>query len=248
MKMYWPMTRTAPGFSLIEMAIVLTILGALLSGLLVALGQSTENSRRIEARNELRDFSEALYGFAQTVGRLPCPALNNTDGLKDPVGGGDCTAANGFLPNATLNLSGSINTDGLLLDPWGNPYRYSVAVRDASNSDRAFTSTTGLDTFFNNNELSSTTMLRVCDVSDCSGNILGDLVPAVVITMGDNWPSFTSTNEQMNGSGTTLGSYTVSNTTDFVSTDYSEVNFDDLIVWLSPHVLYSKMIAAGKLP
>jgi len=59
------MTRTAPGFSLIEMAIVLTILGALLSGLLVALGQSTENSRRIEARNELRDFSEALYGFAQ---------------------------------------------------------------------------------------------------------------------------------------------------------------------------------------
>jgi len=246
------MTRTAPGFSLIEMAIVLTILGALLSGLLVALGQSTENSRRIEARNELRDFSEALYGFAQTVGRLPCPALNNTDGLEDPVGGGDCTAANGFLPNATLNLSGSINTDGLLLDPWGNPYRYSVAVRDASDGDRAFTHAGGLSTFYNNNELTSTDILSVCDSSGCGGIVLADSAPAVVLSMGNNWPEFTSADEIANGGGpppaTNLGTYAVSTTDEFVSTEYNELTFDDMIVWLSPHILFSKMISAGKLP
>ena len=241
--------RSSSGFSLVEVAIVLMILGIVLGGLLGAIGQNTENARRIEAKNELREIEEALYAFAQVQGRLPCPASNTSVGFEVPVGGGDCTVTggHGFLPSGTLNLTGSVNTDGLLLDPWGNPWRYSVATRDASNSERAFTHVTGLSTFFNNSELSATNMLRICAADDCSV-VLANMVPAVVLTMGSNWSSFTSANEIENGSGGTLGTYSVTNTTDFVYTGYSELNFDDQLVWLSPHVLFGKMIAAGRLP
>lgn len=237
------------GFSLVEMAIVLLIMGTILGGLLTAVGQSTENTRRLEVRNKLREIEETLYGFAQVNGRLPCPADDTSTGFEDPLGGGDCTRQHGFLPNSTLGISGGVNTDGLLIDPWGNPYRYSVAVRDASDSNRAFTSAAGLSTFYNNNEISTTDMLRVCDIDDCSGAILGDVVPAIVISMGKNWADFSSANEVENGSGdSSMTGYTVTNTSDFVSAGYSEVNFDDMLTWVSPHLLFSKLITAGKLP
>src|SRR5688500_2018312 len=112
------------GFSLIEMAMVLMIIGTLMGGILVAVSQTTENSRRATARNQLREVETALYGFAQLNGRLPCPALHDSNGIEDPDGGGGCTRSNGFVPSATLNLNGAVNADGLLLDPWGNPLRY----------------------------------------------------------------------------------------------------------------------------
>jgi len=55
------MTRTAPGFSLIEMAIVLTILGALLSGLLVALGLKSEISE--QTRQALTLHNDAIRHY-----------------------------------------------------------------------------------------------------------------------------------------------------------------------------------------
>jgi len=255
--------KNSLGFSLVEMAVVLMILGILLNGLLVATGQSTANTRRIDARNQLRQFQEALYGFAQTFGRLPCPAIHTSDGKEeDPGGVGDCFVSHGFLPNSTLNLSGRTNADGLLLDPWGNPYRYSFASVDENNTtDRAFTSTTGLAQLFNDSGTDlvySAGMLRICgedvpataiaDCTDGNANVLSDLVPAVILTMGDNWATFTSSEEVANASGGTLGTYSVSNTNDFVNTEYSEENFDDMMIWLSPHILFSKMISAGKLP
>lgn len=63
---------TQKGFSLLEMALVLLILGILLGGLMVSLGQSANNARRTTTTNQLKMIQEALYGFAQTNGRLPC--------------------------------------------------------------------------------------------------------------------------------------------------------------------------------
>lgn len=247
--------RTQQGFSLMELAIVLMIVGTLMSGVLVAVGQSTESSRRALARTQLKEVQEALYGFAQTFGRLPCPATAVSGGAEAPVGGGNCTVSHGFVPVATLGLSGSTNINGLLLDPWQNPYRYSASAK-TSGGNRAFTHITGLRNHYTNaaTELNATNMLRVCDSSTCTGTVLSALVPAVVISMGANWPDIAtaSANEQANASGATLvnggNSYPVTNTTDFVSTGYSETLFDDQLVWLSPHVLFSRMISAGKLP
>lgn len=74
---------THRGFSLIEMAVVLLILGTLMSGVLVAVTQTTESNRRSNARTQLRTIEEALYGYAQAFGSLPCPASVTSAGAED---------------------------------------------------------------------------------------------------------------------------------------------------------------------
>jgi type II secretory pathway pseudopilin PulG len=237
-----------------EMAIVLMILGTLLSGVLVGVGQSTENSRRLSARNQLRQIEEALYAFAQSRGRLPCPATDTSGGQEDPsTGSGACTVLNGFVPATTLGFVGSVNDDGLLLDPWQNPLRYSVASYDTS-SATAYSDPNGIPDFTGAGELQTlypyyagTTLLRVCSDAPCT-SVISDIAPAIVLSMGADWATFGSAAEQANASGAVLGVYSVTSTTDFVSTDYSEDNFDDQLVWLSPYILFSRMISAGKLP
>jgi hypothetical protein len=74
--------------------------------------------------------------------------------------------------------------------------------------------------------------------------------------MGKNWATFTSADELGNageggasvGGGPSGITYRIANNLDFVSAGYSEVNFDDSLTWISPNILYTKMIAAGQLP
>ncbi len=72
--------------------------------------------------------------------------------------------------------------------------------------------------------------------------------------MGKNWASFTSDNEEENAGEDTISggpsgiSYRIAADEDFVSTTYSEAYFDDMIIWLSPFILYHKMIEANQLP
>lgn len=234
------------GFSLIEMAMVLLILGTLMGGALVAVSQTTENSRRTTARNQLREVETALYGFAQVHGRLPCPALHNNNGYE-ALSGGACIRNHGFVPAATLNLTGAINLDGLLLDPWQNPLRYSVAATMSPQ----FTNVDSIDTFFDSGAaFDEANMLKVCPSSPCvAGSELATMVPALVFSMGADWSSYTSADEHDNaGNGAVLGTYSIANDSEFVSAAYAEDLFDDQLVWLSPYVLFNKMISAGKLP
>jgi prepilin-type N-terminal cleavage/methylation domain-containing protein len=243
------------GFTLVEMAIVLVIVGLMLSGLMMSLSQSTENTRRSDAKAQLTEVEEALYGFAQANGRLPCPAVPNPTapalpGAESPVGGGtSCTRQHGFVPSATLGLKGAVNADGLLLDPWGNPLRYSVS------------NTAGTWDFTRSGRMKSVGIaalvpdLRVCRDAACT-NVIVDKIPATVLSMGKNWATFTSADELGNAGegGTTVGggpsgiTYRIANDKNFVSADYSEVNFDDIFTWISPNILYTRMIAAGQLP
>jgi type II secretory pathway pseudopilin PulG len=239
------------------MAIVLLILGVVLGGLMGAIGQSTENTRRLETKNTLREIEEALYAFAQVQGRLPCPADADTAGAEDVTSPttGTCGLYHGLLPNATLGLSGSINSNGFLEDPWGNPYRYSVATTTPNGS--RYTGRNGITSIYNNaltQVVDTANMLDVCANTTClpdPGAVLADIVPAVVVSMGKNWGNVAtgSAEEQVNGySPSPLGVYNITNTNTFVLTGYSEENFDDMLIWLSPHLLFGKLITAGKLP
>lgn len=258
--------RTASGFSLIELAIVLMIVGALTSGVLVAVSRTMERTRITTAQAQLLEIREALYGFAQANGRLPCPATVSSDGKEDPVGGapagGACTNEHGFVPIATLGFSGAVNSDGLLLDAWQNPVRYSVAPYAYSGGTATFTNKAALDTLFSTDTamvsgtgfVDHANMLRICDNAACTLNILADSVPAVIFSMGANWTSYSSTDEQQNaGSLTVTGPdsgnvYPINDQNTFVSRTYSEENFDDQILWLSPYTLFDRLIDAGRLP
>ena len=227
------------------MAIVLLIVGSLMSGVLVAIGNSTENTRRTTARNQIRLMEDALYSFAQTRGYLPCPATGASVGLESPVDGGLCNAQHGFYPAATVGVPGAVNADGLLLDPWQNPYRYSIWNFGGTNQD--FTNRLTLPATYDN--YVGGNLMQICQDAACT-QVITNLAAAVILSMGPNWPTYTSADEIANaGDGSTLlNGYNVTATPVFVNTTYSEVNFDDQITWISPYVLFGKMISAGTLP
>lgn len=239
------------GFSLVEMAMVLMILGILLSGVLVAVGDSTTSVRITRTQNQLELLEEALYGFAQANGRLPCPATDTSDGVESFTGNGVCDVANGMIPNVTLGVYGSVNEDGMLLDAWQNPIRYTVSTATYA-GQRAFTYAPALSGAFNTADpLGSLTgtLISVYPDNTCSGTPLSINAPAIIYSLGENWATFTSADETENAEGTLGASnFDVNIDTCFVDTEYNEDNFDDELRWLSPHILFSRLIKAGQLP
>lgn len=132
------------GFTLVEMAILLLIVGLLLGGGLMVLGAQTEAQRFKETQRQLDEARDALLGFAVANGRLPCPASAASNGVESfctnttagcgavtttPPDHGRCSNPyNGFLPGATLGLPGT--TNGFVIDGWmhnpANRLRYAV--------------------------------------------------------------------------------------------------------------------------
>ena len=135
--------KISQGFTLIEMAIVLIILGLVLSALLMPIRAQRDLQAQRQTEETLARAKQALLGYAQTFGRLPCPATALTNGNEAPVGGGACTVTSGFLPAATLGIQPT-NNNGFAIDGWNNPIRYAVTQ---SNSGGAVTPdfTTNLD-------------------------------------------------------------------------------------------------------
>jgi type II secretory pathway pseudopilin PulG len=112
------------GFSLIEMAIGLVIIGLLIGSLLApGVEQSTQQKIRT-TQQTLEEIKEALLGFAEVNGRLPCPAIDLYG--KEPANFADpakqkCDTyddADGYLPWAVLGVG--------RYDAWGRPFRYRV--------------------------------------------------------------------------------------------------------------------------
>ncbi len=252
---------TQRGFSLVELSIVILIMGLLLGGLMMPLSVQRENARLRSGADQLATIEAAIEGFALVNGRLPCPATPASGGVAAPAGGG-CTTQHGFVPATTLDLGGQRNADNLLLDPWGSPVRYSVSRTD-SNGD-------GTWDFVTPGEMRTVTMpalqpdLVICSTAAgssstaCASNndTLSSSAPAVFYSLGKDWSSFTSADQQENV-GTTLGggpsgtSYRVAGDVVFVSRGSSRLagsEFDDLVTWLSPNSLYGRLVEAGHLP
>lgn len=253
------------GFTLIEMAIVLLIIGALLSYTFMPLRAQLETANIKEARGKLAQIEEAIYGFAIANGRLPCPTLPGQGGLSLPQDPPDaCNSAIGFVPAGSLGLKGETNCDGLLVDPWGRPYRYSVTDDDA-NGD-------GNDDFVVRNQLQDTNVgianatpdLRVCrnlgaacNSATAAADVIADDVVAVIFSMGTKSRANSATENENAGEGGTLAStcglsaYPIGNDRFYYAAKRREIagqEFDDQLIWISPHILYGKLLQAGQIP
>jgi len=226
------------GFTLVEIAIVLLIVGLMLGGMIAPLQSQLEQRRVSDTQRSLDEAREALIGYAMRNGYLPCPAISAFDGHEDRNDSG-CNKRYGYLPWTTLGLS--------RLDGWGRVLGYSVTP--------AFTNNTA---FFN--------MSTPRDISLATRGMDGQLVPitdtndipAVVISFGRNGYGATSDqNTQLADAGVgnvdekmNLNSGGVALVTR-PATDNPRApggEFDDMLTWISPNILISRMVAAGRLP
>lgn len=146
------------GFTLIEMAIVLAVVGVLVGGSLMAIGPVVDKVRYTETNTTMDQIENALVLFAIRNNRLPCPAdgsLTNASanyGLELTLtGGGTNTAAcnpaaytagqtlaNSVIPWRTLGLDEQYSIDG-----WGNRISYFSASGEIAGVNTLVDSTAG---------------------------------------------------------------------------------------------------------
>ena len=107
------------GFTLIEVAISMVILGLVMTGLVLSLSQQLQQRRLLDTRTTLAEANDALIAFVTANARLPCPAIVGSNGLEATTAPGTCTAATGFLPAVTLGLP-NLDANGLLNDGWAD--------------------------------------------------------------------------------------------------------------------------------
>jgi prepilin-type N-terminal cleavage/methylation domain-containing protein len=270
-----PQTQT--GFTLVEMAIVLLIVTLLLYGLVPTISSQIEQKQRNETRKQLDEVRDALLGFVVAKGRLPCPANAANNGMEsfcaaadpapcglpitDPVPSNErCYSPpaplvpavyDGFVPAATLGITAT-NNQGFAVDGWSNPIRYAVTVKNSG----SFTKSNGMQATGMNSlnpdlhVCASATYIPAppatnCGVSPPAVNLTTDAV-AVIYSIGrDPVPAVTNTDE--------LANLNLPADPVFVSHEPSPAGapngeFDDIVTWISPNILYNRMVTAGKLP
>jgi len=272
------MRQPQTGFSLIELAIVLFLVGLLIGGFMVPLSTQLEQDKIRRARHELAEIKEALIGFAIAYGRLPCPSTASPvfpekAGAEHPGGGGACDRQHGFVPVVTLGLRGTTNEDGLLIDPWGSPYLYSVTNTDVGTPSWDFTTTGRMQAVGVGNlapDLVICAASPATDVADAIATIHTDCgtertlsysAPAVIFSQGPGGTDRRSSKDEVENADITsiakvppfTKKYWVprENDTVFVHREYSDQaddEFDDIVEWISPHILYARMVAAEQLP
>lgn len=251
-----PCAPAQRGVSLVELAIGLLILSLIIGGLLVPLANQVEQTRVSQTQRQLEEIREALIGFALANGRLPCPATVASNGAESPLGGGICTAPfDGFVPAATLGLS-QVDEQGYAIDSWGsrnNRIRYAVTIGSAS----AFTTpglirATGMSVLQPNLYVCSggANITGAGNAASCPTAVrLTENAVAVIYSLGSNASTGgTSADESQNPNPNSAN-----NDRAFVSRVRGSVGagsaeFDDIVTWLSPNILYARMVTAGQLP
>ncbi len=110
------------GFTLIEMAMVMIVVGLMVGGGLFALAPVIDKARVNQTNATLDQVESALELFVIRNQRLPCPADGaqiNTSGTYGVENCGLATEANAVIPWKTMGLDESYSIDG-----WGTRLSY----------------------------------------------------------------------------------------------------------------------------
>ena len=237
-------TDRAAGFTLVELTIVLVIVALLIGGMLLPLSAQRDLQSISETEKQLSEIKEALTGFAIINGRLPRPANSATDGTERSVcsNDADCT---GFIPWQALGIQAT--------DSWNKLIRYSVSP---SFSNSTFSLTTKATKKIQTRDSAGNTAYLFGQAS-CTNPTDNLCSPAVIFSQGKqrfgtstdgvtlSGGTATSIDEAANDSG---GGVSFMSRTATDNTAAAGGEFDDIVTWISPVVLFNRMVAAGKLP
>ncbi|MBF0420630.1 MAG: prepilin-type N-terminal cleavage/methylation domain-containing protein [Magnetococcales bacterium] len=227
--------RVTSGFSLVEMAVAMVVLAAVVGGGVATFSGVREKQQRIKAEDSMEKIQEALIGFAVANGHLPCPdvgvdgagaAMANFDGVEDRNGTA-CRNPFGVLPWQNLSMKP--------VDNWLNYYSYHVAP-DYSDSSQII-------------PCNATSTLRVRK----DGKTLADNLPFVVVSHGKNGrghieptpvgPTAYVTRTAV--SGDELENANPQDPDPDKARTYLHGAGDDVILYASPMLLKSKLMQAG---
>ena len=234
-------SKRTTGFTLIEMAIVLLIITLMVSSAIGPLGAQIELRRRADTQKALDEIKEALMGYAVANGTLPCPSAL-ASGIPTGFALTSCNSTNssGYLPWATLGVTRQ--------DAWGNLFNYGVSP--------SFTTAFSLST-----TRSITIQSRDNNGSTFNLSITND-IPAVVFSHGANAygamssdgilrftpPGFSANNPDEYTNSTSSTVFFSRTPAPAGTNPATGGEFDDLMVWISPNILFNRMVAAGRLP
>ena len=178
---------------------------------------------------------------------LPCPDAPNDgnpatpdddDGMEEPRVAGECTLLRGGLPWVTLGVKGQ--------DAWGNRYTYAVTKEFS----KGFTSSSPGD-------------LNIYPDFSCTTASVAEKIPAVVVSHGPNSrgarninlksdsptpaPPSLTTKDELQNLNRQASLLPCLDDTKFVSATPTDT-FDDLVIWLSNHKLFSRICPDGGCP
>ena len=239
-------TRCQAGFSLIELAVVLVIIGMLIGSFIGTLASRIDHTRITETQDQLSEIKLALYGFAmsQSPARLPCPD-NDNDGMEDLAGGPPAQCASfevaANLPWATLGIERG--------DAWASNFSYWV-------SDQ-YSNTAGF--------MLSTDATGVGQILPSAGAAtpISNNLAAVIFSHGKNQYGSTGLDNVARGASPGGAEYAdedenTNGDSVFVSRPITALGplteaaipvvYDDIVVWISEYEIKGLMVKAGVLP
>lgn len=246
-----PVPRSAHGFSLVEMAVVLVILGLLLSGLLMTLTSQQAAQKVLEAERAEQQIREALLGFAAIHGRLPCPAdpalpdTNANAGVERAPTAVGCTGGDaGSLPWATLGLR--------QLDAWNWRYTYRVGPLFSRTVIARAPGQYGCAV--PPPAAPARSAFALCSPgpyevrASAGGTALATGLPALFVSHGPNGFRARRADGGLNGASGDADEQENADA-DAIHVDRSPTEtFDDRVEWIAAPVLMNRMLQAGRLP
>jgi len=204
------------GFTIAELAVATAIIALLLAGALIPLSTQIDVRNVTDTQRAMESIREAIIGFSQANGRLPCPADGSipagaagagtervTGNSCTAVNSASCTAVNGAIPCSVIPW---ITLGVPETDSWGRrfSYRVSPVFADFSAASTWATATTTTPASPGNQNTPCNpipqpgppTSFALCSLGDIAvfsrvgtsttAILLGAAMPAVFISHGKN--------------------------------------------------------------
>lgn len=118
-----PGLRSIRGFTLVEMAVVLTVIALIGTFGMRSLGAFVDNAQQNKTQGSLEISKRALLNYVKINRHMPCPDLDGDGRITDPedLDGNRCKGYLGTLPYHNLGLSQANASD-----EWGHVFGYGV--------------------------------------------------------------------------------------------------------------------------
>ena len=225
------------GFSILELSIVLLIIAVLSNHVVLPLLEQQRQTHYAKTEQQLQNIATTVVQFLIANKRLPCPSATGGIESYQEMPTPNCSTTNGFVPSTTLSLNGARNSQGLLLDSWNRPIRYTISEENNNLwlDSKRLSNLTSYEQLFGD--------LIVCtNANDCSGTAtqLTNTAPFILLSVGESAATGDEHSMENSGEATLLG-WGMNNDEHFVLRERQHTiaanNFDDLVYWTSPYLL-----------